>query len=169
MNRLVLTFCLILLSGCSLPLTPNPTVGPPVGTCGYQWAYKELPELSMELQKALQELQPEAQARAIAFGEDCIYEDGQAVFTAMETDFTINIYGMDLSDEDELGGWIVKTMQIIGALDAEKLVGPKPGKVTIDFHSGDTEKFVNFYKDRYDALPAGLSNAEIFQALETAP
>ncbi len=144
MKRFALTFCLILFSSCSLPLAPSLTETPLTGSCGYQWAYKELPELTTELQEAIQELQAEAQARAIAFGEDCVYEDGQAVFTPMETDFTINIYAVDLSNEDELGRWIVKIMQAIGELPEEKLVGPQPGRITIDFHSGDTEKFFTF-------------------------
>lgn len=168
MKRLVLAFCLILLGGCSFALSPTPPASPPSGNCAYQWAYKELPELSAEFQKSIQKLQPEAQAYAFAFGEDCIYENGYADFTAMETDFTVNLYFQGPVDESELGAWIVKVMQAIASLPKEQIVGPRPGRVTIDFHLGGEEKFVTFYIDRYEALPEGLNNVEIYQALQTS-
>ena len=59
---------------------PDGGVTPPVsnpGECAYQWAYQDLPELSAALLKSMQSLQPEAQASAFAFGEDCIRADGK--------------------------------------------------------------------------------------------
>ena len=45
------------------------TVAPPdTQNCGYQWAYRDLPELSDSLQQQLQALQPKAQATAFVFG-----------------------------------------------------------------------------------------------------
>src|SRR5215216_4573443 len=37
-------------------------------SCGYQWAYQDLPELSAKFLLSLQALQPEAQANVFAFG-----------------------------------------------------------------------------------------------------
>jgi hypothetical protein len=176
LNAGILSLCLILLNACSLPLTstpPNlPTTLTPTpesysGNCGYQWAQKDLPELSSEFQQAVQELQPEAQANAFAFGEDCVYADGHAVFSAMETDFNVTLQVNDLSAKAELGEWIVKVMQIIENIPSEKIEGPRPGRVSLEFRSGSEQKFVNFYVDKYQALPAGLSNAEIYQTLQT--
>ena len=176
LNAGILSLCLILLNACSLPLTqtpPNlpatltPTPGSSSGNCGYQWAQKDLPELSGEFQQAIQELQPEAKANAFAFGEDCVYADGHAVFSAMETDFNITLQVSDLSNEADLGEWIVKVMQIVENIPSERIEGPRPGRVSLDFQTGNEQKFVNFYIDQYQALPVGLSNAEIYQALQT--
>jgi len=149
------------------PKNPTPNIPPPVGNCGYQWAYKDLPELSADFQKSIQALQPEAQASAFAFGEDCIYADGTSTFLAMETDFNITVQANDLSNEAELGEWIVKVMQVVENIPKESIVGPRPGRVSIRFQAGNDQKFVNFYIDQYLALRPGLSNAEIYQALQT--
>ena len=177
---LLLTF---VLGACSpsLPSTEAtpvpPTTSPPTEqaetltsldpNCGYQWAYEDLPELSADFSQAIQELQPGAQASAFAFGEDCVYADGSKKFLAMETDFNITLQVTDLANEDALGEWIVKVMQIILNIPKEKIVGPRPGRVSIIFQSGDRNEGINFYIDQYQSLPTRLSNAEIYQALKT--
>jgi hypothetical protein len=174
-KRFILSLCLLLLNACSFPLTPTsptlpatltPTPESSGGNCGYQWAQKALPELSGEFRQAIQQLQPEALANAFAFGEDCVYADGHAVFTAMETDFNITLQVVDLANESDLGEWIVKVMQVIESIPPEKIEGPRPGRVSIEFRSGREQKFVNFYIDKYQALPDGLSTTEIYQALQ---
>src|SRR5919108_1636733 len=122
----LLSLFLILLNACSLPPTPT-SPQPPVtvtaaqtatatlpayGNCGYQWAYQDLPELSAEFQEAIQNLQPEAQANAFAFGEDCVHANGTTrTFLPMETDFNIALQVSDLSNQTELGEWIIKVMR----------------------------------------------------------
>ena len=176
LNAGFLSLCLILLNACSLPLTSTPPALPATLTptpesysrnCGYQWAQKDLPELSGEFQQAIQALQPEAQASSFAFGEDCVYEDGHAVFSAMETDFNITLQVSDLSNAADLGEWIVKVMQVIESIPPEKIEGPRPGRVSLGFRSGSEQKYVNFYIDKYQALPDSLSTTEIYQALQT--
>ena len=142
------------------------TIPPTVGNCGYQWAYRDLPELTTQFQASLQTLQPEAQANVFAFGEDCVYADGTATFLAMETDFNITVQVSDLSNETELGEWIVKIMQMVESIPKESIVGPRPGRVSIRLQSGSDQKAVTFYIDRYQALPSGLSSAEIYQTLQ---
>jgi len=134
--------------------------------CGYQWAYKDLPELSSNFQEFIQVLQPEAQANAFAFGENCIHADGSADFIAMETDFDITLQVSDLSNESELGEWIVNVMQVIADIPEGEILGPRPGRVSLRFQSNGSEQFVNFYIDRYQALSSGLSNSEIYQTLQ---
>ena len=143
------------------------TITPIYEGCAYQWAQKALPELSGEFQQAIQELQPEALANAYAFGEDCIYADGHAVFSAMETDFNITLQVSELSNEAELGEWIVKVMQMVESIPPEKIEGSRPGRVSLEFRSGSEQKFVNFYIDQYQALPDGLSTTEIYRTLQT--
>lgn len=177
---LVLLSLTLILGACSLPPTPasplppiTATVSatatlPSYGGCGYQWAYQDLPELSAEFQGKIQSLQPEAQASASAFGEDCVHQDGTTkTFIPMETDFNVSLQVSDLLNETDLGDWIVKVMQVIQNIPQDQIVGPRPGRVSIAFQSGSEQKYVNFYIDQYQALPSGLSSTEIYQALQT--
>jgi len=157
-------------SAVSTSAPPIPTItltAPTYGGCGYQWAQQALPELSTEIQGAIQKLQPEATANAFAFGEDCVHADGNRTFLAMETDFNVTLHVTDLADEETLGNWIVQVMQIILNIPKEKIRGPRPGRVSLMFRSGDEQQGINFYIDRYQSLPTRLSNAEIYQALKT--
>ena len=136
--------------------------------CGYQWANQDLPELSSSFLHAIQGLQPEAQANAFAFGEDCVHTDGSITFLPMETDFNVTLQVSDLADEAVLGEWIVKVMQVIENIPPDQIVGPRPGRVSILFESNGERGGANFYIDQYRALPAGLSHTEIYQALKNA-
>lgn len=135
--------------------------------CAYQWAYQDLPKLSSDFQQSIQALQAEAQASAFVFGENCIHAEGRTDFIAMETDFNVTLQVTDLSNEAELGEWIVKVMQVIEKIPEEEIVGPRPGRVSIALQVSSEQKFVNFYVDQYRALPAGMSNTEIYQALQS--
>jgi hypothetical protein len=84
----------------------------------------------------------------------------------METDFNVTLQVNDVSDESVLGEWIVKTMEVIENIPAEQIVGPRPGRVSIAYQSGSDQKIINFYINQYQDLPSGLSNSEIFQALQ---
>jgi hypothetical protein len=148
-------------------ITPTPPPMSAYGGCGYQWAFKDLPELSTEFQQAIQGLQPSAEANAFAFGEDCIYADGTRTFLAMETDFNITLQIVDVNNESDLGEWIVKIMQVVLNIPKDKIVGPRPGRVSIIFQAGEQSQVINFYIDQYQALSPDLSNAEIYQALKT--
>lgn len=143
------------------------TTAPNPQDCGYQWANQDLPELSSSFQASIQALQPEAQASAYAFGENCMLADGSVGgFGAMETDFNITLHVNDLTNESDLGEWVVKVMQVIENIPSEQIVGPQPGRVSIIFQSNRDQKIVNFYVNQYQALGSGLSNSEIYQALQ---
>ena len=178
-----LLFLTLILSACTLPVvSPSPlptltTEAPPASpttavppesqSCGYQWAYDDLPQLSSSFRESIQTLQPEAEANAFAFGENCFLSDGRvARFIPMETDFDIRLQVTDIADEAALGEWIVKIMEVIQNIPPEEIVGPRPGRVIVTFTAGTAQSGVNFYIDRYRALPAGLSNAEIYKALQ---
>ena len=134
--------------------------------CAYQWAYEDLPQLSSDFQQSIQQLQTGAQASTFAFGENRAHADGRTDFVAMETDFNVTLQVTDPSNEPELGGWIVKVMQLIDKIPKEMIVGPRPGRVSISFQSSGDQMFANFYIDEYRSLPSGLSDAEIYQALQ---
>lgn len=191
MNRFIrpLLFWTLILSACSTSLSrtdaappalptsitteaPAPTItttASSYGGCGYQWAYKDLPDLSSKFLHAIQQLQPSAQANAFAFGEDCVYADGHADFIAMETDFNVTLQINDLGDPNECGKWVTKIMQIILAIPKDEIVGPRPGRVSMSLQAGSEQKNFSFYIDRYQALYIDLSNTEICTALQTQP
>jgi len=150
------------------PPGDNITAAPPnPQDCGYQWANQDLPELSASFQSSIQALQPEAQANTYAFGENCLHEDGSVGgFSAMETDFNITLQVTDLTNESDLGEWIVKVMQVIESIPQDQIVGPQPGRVSMIFQSNGDQEVVNFYINQYQGLPAGLSNSEIYEALQ---
>jgi len=144
-----------------------PTTQPNPQDCGYQWANQDLPELSSSFQTSIQALQPEALANAYAFGENCIRSDGSlAGFGAMETDFNVTLHVSDLTNESDLGEWIVKVMQVIENIPPEQIAGPQPGRVSLIFQSNGDQKMVNFSVNQYQALGPGLSDSEIYQALQ---
>lgn len=151
------------------PDGPITSVPPDTQNCGYQWAYQDLPELSSAFQESIRALQPEAQAYAFAFGENCLLNDGSvARFIPMETDFNITIPVEAALSDEQMGEWIIKIVQVIETIPAEQIVGPRPGRVSILFQSDTTQGGVNFYRDQYQALPPGLSNAEIYRALQSS-
>ena len=170
---------LALLSACSgIPTTPQtvPSITmeePPTSApanpqdCNYQWAYQDVPELSTSFQQSLQALQPEAQGNAYIFGENCILSDGSiGAFLARETDFNITLQVSDLNDEEDLGKWIKKVMQVITEIPPEQIVGPVPGRVSLVFQSGGDQRAINFGIDQFQNLPPDLSDTEMFQALQ---
>lgn len=135
--------------------------------CGYQWANQDLPELSRGFQQSVQALQAQARASAFIFGENCILSDGSiGSFLPRETDFNVTLQVSDLTDESDLGAWIVKVMQIITAIPPEQIVGPLPGRLFLIFQSGSDQKAINFGIDQFQNLPSNLSDAEIYQALQ---
>jgi hypothetical protein len=74
-------------------------------------------------------------------------------FAAMETDFNVTLTVNDLTNEAELGEWIVKVMQVIEDIPQEQIVGPQPGRVSIMFQSNGDQQMLKFYVNKYQALP----------------
>ena len=146
--------------------TPHIEQPPDTQNCGYQWAYEDLPELSRSFQQSLQALQPEAQATAFAFGENCILPNGSiGGFLPMETDFNITLQVSDLNNESDLGDWIVKVMQVIDSIPSDQILGPRPGRVTLAFQAGNNQKNLSFYIDQYHKLPPDLTPLQVFTQL----
>ena len=150
------------------PTVPDrPTAPPGPQDCGYQWASQDLPELADSFRESIQMLQPEAEASAFAFGENCLRTDGSvARFIAMETDFNVSLRVRDAADQSELGDWIMEVMRVIETIPPEQIAGPRPGRVTLSFQATGAEEHIIFYRNQYEALPAGLSAAQIYQALK---
>lgn len=185
MNKsiLALLFWTLILSSCttSLPATeavsidepPNGnevTITPSYEGCGYQWAYKDLPQVNEPFDEALKAINPNAKAWATAFGEDCVYADGHATFGAMETDFYIHLTVGDLADFESFGNWIAQAMNAVEGLPDDLIVGPQPGFVEFWFIKSDAEHVIlRVPIQRYRDEATGKSGEELFRLFHTNP
>lgn len=146
---------------------PSPTVSGAPGQCSYSWAYESLPEITTEFQAAVQILIPEAEARASAFGENCVREDGSSTFGAMETDFYVTISVADLHNNDALGNLVEQILSVTDGFDHSRIPGPKDGFVEVIFQSGTERRIVRVPIPLGKQLrEQGLRGAELFKAVE---
>jgi hypothetical protein len=178
-----LIFSALILGACSTGIAspqaipPSPTEAPVISptitltstpvVCNFQETTKDLPELSSSFQQSIQALQPEAQARAYAFGENCVGWGRNIVsFSARGTVFSVSLQVDDWANESVLGKRIVQVMEVIEKIPAEQIAGPSPVQVNIAFRSS-TDRFIYFSIDQYKELPSGLNYAEIYEAVKT--
>jgi len=146
-------------------ITPTPYEG-----CFYVWATKELPELSQRLDRALQTLGQDVSARAYAYGEDCVFADGHATFSALETDFIVQVRVKDMRDERALGNWIRAVMEAVLALPNPEVPGPRPGRVDFLFRASESEGLpVSVRIEPYRSQARGLHGAELFRFFHNSP
>lgn len=152
------------------PPTPVPFEAPPAagaaGDCTFNWATDPLPELTDQVQTAMQEVQRGAEARAEAFGETCTYADGHADFLTMQTDFNVTLQAADVDDPAELGGLIRRSMDmLLTRFPPDQTPGPQPGRVSFRFISPADEKHLPVQIAEYQGLAPDLSDSELFKAL----
>lgn len=161
-----------------LPLPDTPTeyvptplpVTPTYEGCAYVWASKDMPELSRKLNASLQDISMDLNGLAYAYGEDCIYGDGHKTFSAMETDFRVGVKVSSVKDEDALGNWIDKVMQVILDIPQDQLQGPRAGRVDFDFKQPDpAEVFVTVPIDKYRQQARELKGAALFRFFYNNP
>jgi len=148
--------------------TPSPIAAAPSQPCAYTWAYENLPDITAELQAAIQKILPEAEARATAFGEDCVAQDGSATFSAMETDFYVIISVGDLADNETLGTLIEQALSVTDDFASPRVPGPQAGFVEFTFRTGTEQRVVRVPIPLGKRLrEQGLRGAELLKAIET--
>jgi hypothetical protein len=141
------------------PEAPAASIGPGAA-CGYVWAYNDLPELTGRLQQVL----PTEQVRAQAFGEDCVYADGHAVFSALETDFYVVGHIESLQNEEELGNRMAKALVAVLALPAEEAPGVRPGFVEFRFSGAGADSIVvRVPIEQFETAAMGMTGAKLFR------
>lgn len=147
--------------------TPSPIAAAPSQPCAYTWAYENLPDITAELQTAIQKILPEAEVRATAFGEDCVAQDGSAAFGALETDFYIIILVTDLEDDAALGNIIEQVLPIIDQFPRPRVPGPQAGFVEFTFRNGTEQRAARVPIPLGKQLrEQGLRGAELLRAIE---
>lgn len=164
----------LLLAGCSLPqVTPAadvpPPVTPPPQSCGWQWASQPLPELSLQVEQAMQAaVQPQARASAQAYGENCRQADGSvAYFATLETDFYVTLGASDLNDEAALGALLEQVLTVLDGFPPSATPGPQSGYARVTFVHGEEERTLWFPLTLADQKRReGLRGADLLRALE---
>jgi hypothetical protein len=147
-----------------------PSITPTYEGCAYVWGSQDLPELSRILNSELQAINTDATGLAYAYGENCVYGDGHSTFSAMETDFRVGIRVKNVRDEEALGDWIFRVMEVVERLPADQLAGHNPGRVDFDFKQPDPgELFLTVQIDRYRREAKGLRGAALFRLFYTNP
>lgn len=124
----------------SIPSTETSTLA--YEGCAFTWAYHDDPELTEKLNSDVKKLNPDANATATLFGEDCIRADGSTTFGVMETDFTVRLPADDLSKDEDFGNWINDVMKIVIKIPREEIQG-RYGFVEFWFEKSETEN-INF-------------------------
>jgi len=129
-----------------------------------------MPELNKLLDMVIKSINPDAKAWATAFGEDCVYADGHATFSAMETDFYVHLTVGDLADFESFGNWIVQVMNVLEGLPDDLIAGPKSGFVEFWFIKSDAEHVIARAPiQMYGEQAAGKSGEELFRLFYTKP
>jgi len=152
-----------------VPLTDTPSPYQTFSECGYVWARESLDELSMDFKQALKVVQPQADGRAEAYGENCINTQGKVMrFLAMETDFYVTLKVRDLEDKSVLGDLVEQALSVVAEFPVDKTPGPQPGYVGITFEApGDELRLWFTQRDAEAALENGLRGEELFKALQS--
>ena len=137
-------------------------------TCAFAWAQHPLEELTVMVDTAVKELEPQASAHASAFGEDCIYPSGRKVFFSIETDFYILLPVEKLDDLESFGNWIAQTMPVVNSMPPDMVEGPRSGFVEYQFTDSANEKLtVRVPIQEYNEIAQGKTGTELFQLFAT--
>lgn len=135
--------------------------------CAYMWAYHDDADLSAKLHKAVQVLDPSADANVQLFGEDCVYADGHSTFGIMETDFYVRLPVEDLANEEAFGNWIKQVMAIVITFAEDEVQGKK-GFSEFTFIKNETERIViRVEVSDYSNGTSGMASEELFRKFYT--
>ena len=157
-------------AGPSITLTATPTTDQS-GQCAYVEARKALPELSKTFLESLKSAAlPVEQARAEAYGENCVVADNTVLrFAAMETDFYVTLDVSNLADESAMGRQLGQVLDIIDGMPRAE-TGPNPGYVGVTFKAAGQDDKLWFTRKQAGELRAqGLKDAGLYRALKATP
>lgn len=177
MRKISILLLAILLAACNLPRT-TPDLGPAPVTdtpgsnlpCYYNWATQPLPDLSSQVQDAMDAASlTDVSVTAEAYGENCYdaQTDKPVYFAAMETDFRIRMEASDLADTAALGNLLERILVVLDAFPPGATSGPQPGYIGVRFVHGIEE--INLWftvTDGESARALGLHGADLFTKLQ---
>ena len=167
---------LFLLTACNLPRAiadPHPSFAtdtPSDQPCYFNWATQPLPDLSTQIQAAMNATGlTGVSAIAEAYGENC-YDaktDQPVGFGAIETDFHITVKVAELTNKDDLGNLLEKILVVLDGFPIGKIPGSEPGYIGVSFQTGNDELNLSFTaKAGKSARDQGLHGAALFEELQ---
>ena len=165
-----------ILAACNLPSsTPDPggvpTTDTPVNyqNCYFNWATQPLPELSAQVQAAINTAGLTGViATAEVYGENCYNSQTNkpVSFSAMETDFRLSVPVDNLNDYEKLGNLLEEILTVLDGFPTEMTPGPQPGYVGVTFLTELDELHIWFQiADGKSARALGLHGAALFEKL----
>jgi hypothetical protein len=176
MRKIPVLILILLLAACTLHrsapiIEPNAGSGTPSGQpCYFNWATKSLPDLSTQVQAAMQTAGlVNINAIVEAYGEYCYdARTNQPVsFTAMETDFHVTVLVKDLTDRDHLGNLLEQILIVLDGFPPEMTPGTQAGYIRVTFQAGDNEMHLWFtVNDEESARTQGIQGAALLDKLQ---
>ena len=115
---------------------------PTAAPCYFNWATQDLPELSAEVQAAIEDAGLEDMTViASAYGENCYANDTNEVqyFAAMQTDFRVTAQVDDLEDTEALGNLTADILAVLNEFPPDETPGLLPGQITLTFMKGSEQ------------------------------
>jgi hypothetical protein len=141
-------------------------------TCAFVWSSRTLPEVSTEVNQAFRKQGlAEVEVEVSAYGENCLEPNTNQVvrFSALQTDFFLNIALDSVEDHQLLGEWIEKSMLVLNEYPPGKVPGPNYGMLGITFVSGSAPVNLSFPITKCkNLLEEGLRGSDLFDALNGA-
>ena len=172
----------LLLSACNLPaglpllatITPvssTPTAGSSQ-VCAFVEGRQAIADISDKLGAKITATGLSlVSARAEAYGENCIAQDGSFVrFAARETDYYITLSVPETADDQELGTMLETLLGVIEGFPVESTPGPNPGYIAVAFQSSTNTRNLWFMRETAKQLfSEGVRGADLFRALAGNP
>jgi hypothetical protein len=150
--------------------TPTLTLETEYTGCYFNWATQPLPDLSLEVQAALEAAGLEGfTAIAEAYGENCYDSQTNEVvyFATMETDFRLTVEVDDLEDTVALGDMLELILVTLDQFPPGATPGPQPGYIGVNFVKGEETLYLWFTViDGESARALGLHGADLLEELQ---
>ncbi|MEW6094175.1 MAG: hypothetical protein AB1531_09445 [Chloroflexota bacterium] len=160
-------------NGLSFGLTEEPTVTEspvPYTGCYFNWATQPLPDLSLEVQAAMETAGLEGvTAIAEAYGENCYDSQTNEVvyFATLETDFRVTVEVDNLEDTVALGDMLELILVTLDQFPPGATSGPQPGYIGVNFIKGEETLYLWFTViDGESARALGLHGADLLEELQ---
>jgi hypothetical protein len=193
MRKILLPLLTILLAACNLPrfisdvepftvastpeivtnipaiLTDTPGATAGYTECGWIWATQSLPDLSANVQSALDAAGLKGvTVYAETYGENCLTGSGKVDhFAAMETDFHFQAKVSDLANLSTLGDLLERILVVLDGFPRDSTPGPQPGYIGVRFIHGTDELNLWFERTASDlARSQGLHAADLLRELQ---
>lgn len=162
-------FIVIQNSNRPVSITITKTAAINYEACAYTQAYHSAPELTNKINAMVTKVNPKAKAHASLYGEDCVYADGRADFSAKETDFYVSLPVGTLANKTFFGDWAAQIMPLIMQISHDEIQSDY-GFVEFRFEKSKTEQTIlRIPIQKYIDNAQKKSGIDLYEMFSTAP